>query len=71
MAQEAKAIIFDGLTGEVIERELNGEEAAQIAQSKLDSESLLAEIQAKETARTSALSKLAALGLTEAEIAAL
>ena len=71
MSEKAKAIVFDALTGEVVERELNDEELAQREESNLASQTLLAEIQAKEDARTSALAKLAALGLTEEEIAAL
>jgi hypothetical protein len=71
MPEELKAIVFDALTGEVVERELNQEELAQREESSLSTETLLAELEAKELARVSALAKLAALGLTEEEIAAL
>ena len=47
--------------------ELEESQAALVAQQKLDAAAALA----KETARASALSKLAELGLTEDEIAAL
>jgi hypothetical protein len=71
MAEKLKAIVFDGLTGQTTERELNSEELAHrdevaaIEQSRQDAE------QTKDAARQSALAKLAALGLTEEEIAAL
>jgi hypothetical protein len=61
-------VIVDVATGEVVELELSPERVA-----KLEAQQALS-IQAqevKETARASALAKLAALGLTEAEIAAL
>jgi DNA-binding NarL/FixJ family response regulator len=62
-------------TGEQIEIELTAAEIAQQvidqAKAKADQEALEAEATAKATARASALSKLAALGLTETEIAAL
>jgi hypothetical protein len=47
--------------------ELEASQAALVAQQELDAAAALA----KETARASALSKLAELGLTEDEIAAL
>jgi hypothetical protein len=65
------AIEFDALTGETIERELTAEE---IAQHELDVANGLAqqtEALAKAAARESALAKLADLGLTAEEIAAL
>jgi len=62
-------------TGEQSIIELTEAEIAQQvidqAKSKAEREALEAETTAKATARTSALSKLAALGLTETEIAAL
>lgn len=51
-------------TDEIIEREMNAAEKAQLEKDKLESEN-------KINVRTSALAKLAALGLTEDEIAAL
>jgi hypothetical protein len=71
MAEELKAFVSDALTGLVIERALTQEEIAERLIILADIESGNALIQAKEEARTSALAKLAALGLTEEEIAAL
>jgi hypothetical protein len=68
MSDKLIAIEYDGLTKEVIERELTSEEVAQKNEDYLAFES---ELQAKSDARTSALGKLVALGLTEEEIAAL
>ena len=68
---ELIAIEFDALTGETTERELTAEE---IAQHELDVANALAqqsEAEAKAAARESALAKLADLGLTAEEIAAL
>jgi DNA-binding NarL/FixJ family response regulator len=64
-------VITDVATGITTERELNAEE---IAQHELDVANALtqqAEQEAKATARQSALAKLADLGLTAEEIAAL
>jgi hypothetical protein len=71
MANELKALIVDSATGEVIERNLNADEIAYRNQVLAENESNNAEIQSKAIARQSALVKLAALGLTEEEIAAL
>jgi 16S rRNA A1518/A1519 N6-dimethyltransferase RsmA/KsgA/DIM1 with predicted DNA glycosylase/AP lyase activity len=68
MAEKLTALEIDALTGEAIERELTPEEIAEIEQDYLKYE--LAK-QARESAKASALAKLAALGLTEEEIAAL
>jgi hypothetical protein len=59
------------LTGEIIERELNETEIAERNNSQSAFEAQLAEQDAKAAARTSALAKLAELGLTAEEIAAL
>jgi hypothetical protein len=58
-------------TGEVIERPLTADEVADIAASKQDFDAKKAEADAKAAARESALAKLADLGLTAEEIAAL
>jgi hypothetical protein len=71
MAEKPKVTIFDGATGEITEREATQEEITQHSLSIQESEATLNELKAKELARESALAKLAALGLTEAEIAAL
>lgn len=58
-------------TGEIIEREMTSEEIADRA-AKLNADNAIkAEAEAKATARASALAKLAALGLSADEIAAL
>jgi hypothetical protein len=71
MADKLTALEVNAETGKSIERELTAEEisernamASQEAQWQIETE-------AKQAARTSALAKLAALGLTESEIAAL
>jgi hypothetical protein len=71
MSDELKALVFDGLTGAGQERPFTQDEATQYLAMQ---ESFLEYINAKDAkavARESALAKLAALGLTEAEIAAL
>lgn len=60
--------IFDASTKETLEREVTTEEKELF--EKLASDDV-ERIQSREEARTSALAKLAALGLTEEEIAAL
>ena len=61
-------LTVDVLTGETTVRELSLEEVAEITSQSLASKQAM---EAKAEARTSALAKLAALGLTEEEIAAL
>jgi hypothetical protein len=68
MADKITALVFDGLTGEVTERELSSEELAEREAEHLASE---AKKEAESATKASALAKLAALGLTEEEIAAL
>jgi hypothetical protein len=65
------AIEFNGETGETIERELTAEEIADLKKSAEEAEAIEAERDAKIAARQSALAKLADLGLTAEEIAAL
>jgi hypothetical protein len=68
----ANKIEIDGLTGETVITELTSQELAELEAENLASQSVIdADREAKEAARTSALAKLAALGLTEEEIAAL
>jgi hypothetical protein len=69
--QSHKAFEIDGLTGIVIERDLTPSEIAEIELINKDSIDQNAKLSARAEARTSALAKLAALGLTEEEIAAL
>jgi hypothetical protein len=69
--EELKALIVDAATGESYERPLTAEEIADREAMALEAQARQAEQDAKVAARESALAKLAALGLTEAEIAAL
>jgi hypothetical protein len=66
-----QATIIDGITGQVVERPLTSLEIADQEATQSAFLQSQADYQAKELARKSALAKLAALGLTEAEIAAL
>ena len=68
MAEELKAVIYDASTGDTVERPLTSDEQADlnaIEKNAKDEKNALAD------AKASALAKLAALGLTEEEIAAL
>lgn len=68
MSEQLLAVILDASTGEVIEREFTEEEVKEHEanqKAKSQQEASLASV------RNSALAKLAALGLTEEEIAAL
>jgi hypothetical protein len=71
MTEKLTAVVYDGLTGLTIERELNEEELNE----RLLVSSALAEKESEEKsaleARKSALAKLAKLGLTKEEIASL
>ena len=68
-------IIIDCQTNESIELELTDEEIAQLEADKLEAEARRnaqeAEMLAKAEAKASAIAKLAALGLTEEEAAAI
>lgn len=68
---ELSITIIDASTNEVIERKLTEDELADFTQTVSELQAASQEIQDKASARTSALAKLAALGLTEEEIAAL
>jgi DNA-binding NarL/FixJ family response regulator len=71
MTETLTALILDAATGEVTERPLTAEEIAEHQTMQAEAEARQAEQEAKIAARESALQKLAALGLTEEEIAAL
>jgi len=71
MSETLKTVIVNAATGEVIERPLTEEEIAELAVMHAEAEVLQAEHDAKVAARESALTKLAALGLTADEVAAL
>lgn len=64
-------MIFDALTGESTERELTAEEMADFETMQNEANLQKIEQDAKAKARASALAKLADLGLTAEEIAAL
>jgi DNA-binding NarL/FixJ family response regulator len=64
-------IEINALTGEEVVSEITAQEIAVLNQMAAKEAQVEAEKQAKKLARESALAKLAALGLTEAEIAAL
>jgi hypothetical protein len=71
MAEKFIGIVFNAKSNETFEQNLSPEEILEIEQLK--SKEVLLENQHKDKikARTSALAKLAALGLTEEEISAL
>jgi hypothetical protein len=71
MDQKLTLLHIDAATGIETIRELTEEEVANLAIAKDQSDQRIAEQEAKEAARASALQKLAALGLTEEEIGAL
>jgi hypothetical protein len=62
---------LNGQTGEIFERELTDDEAAEVELVKQQFQQQETEAEAKAAARESALAKLAELGLTGEEIAAL
>jgi hypothetical protein len=69
--EELKALIVDAATGESYERPLTVEEIADREAMALEAQARQADQDAIAAARESALAKLAALGLTAEEIAAL
>jgi vacuolar-type H+-ATPase subunit E/Vma4 len=71
MSETLKAVIVDAATGEVTERPLTADEIAEREVMQAEAEAQQAEANAKVAARESALAKLKALGLTQAEISAL
>lgn len=64
-------IIHNSSTGEIIEREMTDAEALELKTFRESAAKKEAEREAKATAKASALAKLAALGLSADEIAAL
>ena len=65
------ALEVNAPTGETTERELTAEEIAEREEMHSKAQAQQTETEAKAAARNSALAKLAELGLTEEEIAAL
>jgi hypothetical protein len=71
MSNKLTTLAYDGKTGKTIEREMTKEEEEVFLIINSYSEQQQAESVARVAAKQSALAKLAALGLTEEEIAAL
>jgi hypothetical protein len=71
MSEILKCVEVDAASGEVVERELNAEEIAEREEIEAAAAAAEAERKAKAVARASVLAKLADLGLTAEEIAAL
>jgi hypothetical protein len=71
MEDKMNITIVDAITGQVIQRELNSEEQIELEKMSSDAQAILTEEESRLAARSSALAKLAALGLTEEEITAL
>jgi hypothetical protein len=70
MANE-KALDYDATTGELVERELTEEETAELKKFQVEAKKFNDSLEARLSAKESAISKLAKLGLTEEEIASL
>jgi hypothetical protein len=71
MSEKKTAYNFDLETGQEVIRDLNESELASMKELQDTIKKLEKEAESKAKARESALSKLAALGLTEEEIASL
>jgi DNA-binding NarL/FixJ family response regulator len=71
MSEQLKIMVVNVATGEVIERPITADELAQRESDIAVFDLWKSEQNAKQTARESALAKLAALGLTADEVAAL
>jgi hypothetical protein len=69
--EKLSVLMIDVATGETSERDFNAEEIANYEAMQLQQQISNNEMEAKAEARESALSKLAALGLTQEEIEAL
>ncbi|CAB4141826.1 hypothetical protein UFOVP419_51 [uncultured Caudovirales phage] len=71
MSEKLTTFVYNGLTGQQESRELTSSEVLEIQELRAAHLEAKAEEEARLVARQSALAKLAALGLTEEEIAAL
>jgi DNA-binding NarL/FixJ family response regulator len=71
MSNQLMKQLIDALTGESVVVPLTADELAQRELDQAEAEARQAEAEAKVAARESALAKLAALGLTADEVAAL
>jgi hypothetical protein len=63
--------IHNSKTGEIVDREMNADEIKQMELDAANAKTRADAIAAQQAARTSALAKLAALGLTPEEISAI
>lgn len=66
-----KEKILDVLTGEITYRDYTAEEIAEVEKAQAESAKQLAEQQAREAKKATALAKLVALGLTTDDLKAL
>ena len=66
-----KEKIINIQTGEETWRDYTPEEVAEVEKARAEAQARIAKAQEREATRQSALAKLAAIGLTEEEIAAL
>lgn len=66
-----KIIIVDGISGEVIEREMTTEELSEFQSQQITSEEQIAQANAALAAKVAAQAKLTALGLTVEDLQAL
>ena len=64
-------VIHNAQTGEITQRDYTAAEIVEMKKGEAEAQKITAEAEAKATARASALAKLAALGLSADEIAAL
>jgi tryptophanyl-tRNA synthetase len=71
MTNKLSIQLFDCSTGETIEREMTENEKIEYTKITDDHKVYTAQMEARAAARASALAKLAALGLSPEEIAAL
>jgi hypothetical protein len=71
MSEALVGVFVNAETGETIERELNAEELETLHSMQNAEQEFNLEQETKAAARISALAKLADLGLTEEEVAAL
>jgi hypothetical protein len=71
MSNRPNIVFFDGETNKTTQREMTDDELSEALTLEQKQKDLFLEQESKIQARQSALSKLAALGLTEEEIAAL
>jgi len=71
MVNKLSIQLFDCSTGEIVEREMTENEKTEYLKITDDHKIYTAQMEARAAARASALAKLAALGLSADEIAAL